>query len=196
MSRQEVRVHRLSIKYQNKLILSDFSTVLRYNEVTAVTGPSGSGKTSFLKALMGLVPYQGTIQGWDKADQAAVFQEHRLFDHFTAGENVKLITHDVSEETILRCFRDFELEEVVDQKVSQLSGGMQRRVAIVRALVSPAHFLCLDEPFKELDKALHQRCLDRLGPWLEGRTVVWVTHDASETARYAQKRLHIQEAFE
>lgn len=184
-----VIVERLTINYQNRRVLSDFSTELMYNKITAVRGPSGSGKTSFLRALMGLVEYQGSIEGWDRSNQAAVFQEHRLFEDFTAVDNVNLITN-ASQETILSCFRDFELEEVMDRRVFELSGGMKRRLAIVRALASPARFLCLDEPFKELDRDLYLRCLNRMGSWLEGRTTVWVTHDASEAALYAQKTLH------
>ena len=120
--------------------------------------PSGKGKTTLLNILLGLEPYdKGRIRGLEGRKKSAVFQEDRLCENLSSRANIRMIR----ERKISGC-REFskkmeeglealELKEWGNQPVRELSGGMKRRTAILRALLADWEILFMDEPFKGLD---------------------------------------------
>jgi phospholipid/cholesterol/gamma-HCH transport system ATP-binding protein len=154
-------------------ILKGISTTFEKGKTSLVIGQSGSGKTVFLKCLLGLFnPEQGTIaydgkiyselsddQKRDlRAEMGMVFQGSALFDSMTIAENVmfplRMFTKQSKSEMQDRVdfvLKRVNLEDAHNKKPSEASGGMQKRVAIARAIVNKPKYLFCDEPNSGLD---------------------------------------------
>jgi NitT/TauT family transport system ATP-binding protein len=102
-----------------------------------------------------------------------------------------VLDRKIPEETIRQHLSRIGLYDSLDQPVSQLSGGMKRRVAIVRALLADAELLLLDEPFKGLDEATKREVMDYFREQSAGRTSLVVTHDPVEAANLSQNVLQL-----
>lgn len=162
---------------------------------TSIMGPSGCGKSTLLNVISGLIPpddgeirRQGNTVEPGEFFYSYVFQEPRLLDWLTIGENIRfaLRAQEVPrEDQSGRIYRYLELvglEDKIDTYPQQLSGGMRQRVGIARALAVDPEILFMDEPFSSLDeftaKELRQDLLDI---WKEtGKTIIFVTHNSSE----------------
>ena len=136
-----------------------------------------------LRLLMGLLePDSGAILGVP-ARCAAVFQEDRLIEHASPRANVRIaLRRDFPAARIDEALSAVGLSDALDRPARELSGGMRRRVAIVRALLSDAPLILMDEPFKGLDAATRARTIRFARPRLAGRTAIVVTHDPDEPA--------------
>jgi len=163
----------VSIAFEGKTVLDGISFHLEKGETKAILGVAGSGKSTILKLSMGLIcPDNGHIYvlGDDVTQMreddlfelrrkiGMVFQESALFDSLTVRENVAfrlLEEGHVSEEEIEKPVREalsfVELENTVDKFPSELSGGMRRRVAIARAIITHPEILLYDSPTGGLD---------------------------------------------
>ncbi len=163
----------VSLAFDQKVVLDKISFQLDRGETKAIFGVAGSGKSTILKLAMGLLkPDSGRVHvlGADITDMSEedlftlrskigmVFQESALFDSLTVRENVAfrlLEEGDVSEADIEKRVREVlsfvELEKTVDLFPSELSGGMRRRVAIARAIISEPELLLYDSPTGGLD---------------------------------------------
>src|SRR5207237_4797560 len=163
----------VSIAFQGKQVLDGISFRLPRGETKAIFGVAGSGKSTILKMAIGLLkPDAGRIyllgeEVTQKPEEelfelrskvGIVFQESALFDSLTVRENVAfrlMEKHDLSEEEIERRVREalsfVELENTIDMFPSELSGGMRRRVAIARAIITQPEILLYDSPTGGLD---------------------------------------------
>lgn len=141
----------VSFAYGNEEILNNFSLKVNNGECVCLFGPSGSGKTTVLRLVAGLIQQDGgTIDV--KGEVAVVFQEDRLVPWLTLLDNLKLTTKEENQGKIEALLLEVGLIDSIHQKPSELSGGMKRRVAIVRAILSGGDILLLDEPFNGLDR--------------------------------------------
>ncbi|MDR1607079.1 MAG: ABC transporter ATP-binding protein [Deltaproteobacteria bacterium] len=146
-------------------ILTDFDLTLEPNSLTAVMGPSGCGKSVLINLLAGYeTPSQGSIflDGQlvvdPGPDRLVVFQETALFPWLTTFENVaygpkirgELKGADLKA-AVMELLRLVGLEDFRDKYPAQLSGGMQRRAELARALINEPKITLLDEPFRGLD---------------------------------------------
>lgn len=176
-----IQLKNICKSYGNKQVLRDFSAELQEGECTVIMGPSGCGKTTMLRILMGLEkPDKGFVEGIPKR-VSAVFQEDRLCKDFSAADNVAMVMErPVFREVIQRHLERIGLTGNFDQPIGQFSGGMKRRVAIVRAVLARGDLLILDEPFQGLDQATKKRVIEYLKEENQGRTVLVVTHDREE----------------
>ena len=131
-------------------VLRDVSLTVRQGETVCLMGPSGLGKTTLLRCVAGLErPESGSITGVPER-LGYVFQEDRLCGVFSAVANVRLATgRALPEAEILRHLEELGLAGSARRPVSQLSGGMRRRVAIARAVCAGPRLLLLDEAFKD-----------------------------------------------
>ena len=179
-----VKVVGLRKSYGNHQVLRDFSMEVEKGKVNCIMGKSGSGKTTLLRIMMGLERAdQGECQGIENLRRSAVFQEDRLCENLSILANIRLVCPEKTREQILREMREVDLNSSEDQLVSELSGGMKRRVAILRALLAPYDILFLDEPFRGLDKETEQKVIAYAKEKCKGRTVIFVTHKEEEAQR-------------
>jgi molybdate transport system ATP-binding protein len=176
---------------------------------TALFGPSGTGKTSIINMVAGLVkPDRGRIAldgevlfddtarvnvpAW-KRRIGTVFQEGRLFPHFTVKHNLDygrwMNGHAKDPKTFAHVVGLLDIGHLLDRRPGKLSGGERQRVAIGRALLARPRLLLLDEPLASLDSGRKQEIL----PYLErlrddaGVPIIYVSHDAIEVKRIATR---------
>lgn len=178
----DIEVKHLTKSFQDKLIFKDLNITFLEGRMNCLMGPSGSGKTTIINCLMGLTnPELGEITGIEGKQIAAVFQEDRLIEHFDAIKNVKLVCDkNITVELILEELKAVGLTEYESKPVRTYSGGMRRRVAIVRAMLAKSDLVILDEPFKGLDDKLKEQVIDYVKHRTAGKTVILVTHDRDE----------------
>ena len=168
-------------------VLSGFSMLVRPGETTAVMGASGCGKTTLLRIISGLLPADGGSVSGQGTRFSEVFQEDRLCGNLTAAANVRLVCGDHrTDDEIAAAFAAVGLTGCENRLTAELSGGMKRRVALVRALLAEGGAVLLDEPFKGLDEATKRKVMEFAREKLRGRTAVLVTHDRAEAEFMAE----------
>lgn len=181
-------------RYGDKVVLRDFSARFPGGECTCIMGPSGCGKTTLLRLILGLeTPDGGQILG-RSFPMAAVFQENRLFEDFSALSNVTAVCPRERRPEAARHLMALGLGESLHAPVRTLSGGMKRRVAVARAVLAPGEVLVLDEPFTGLDQDTKAAVLEYLKAHTKGRTLLLVTHDPAERDALAQHALDMTPA--
>lgn len=177
----DIRIEGISKAYQDKVVLRNFSAVFPAGAVTGMMAPSGRGKTTLLRILMGLEKADsGRIEGLAGLRISAVFQEDRLCQNLNPVANIRLVNPARSVQEVEKALTGVGLGGCLTQPVRELSGGMRRRVAILRALFAEYELLLLDEPFKGLDAETKKLVMADTCRRFQGRTVLLVTHDASE----------------
>ena len=170
------KVENLTVQYGGTAVLENFSAEFPDGGVTAVSGRSGCGKTTLLAVLLGLLrPVGGTVSGFRQP--SAVFQEDRLLPFLSAEKNIAVTagcTEAEAGEALLSV--GFDAADR-GKRAFELSGGMARRVAIVRAMLAPGDAVLLDEPFKGLDERTRAQVVRFVCENRRGHTMVVVTHD-------------------
>ena len=151
----ELKIRGISKSFDGRKVLRNVNAIFPAGSITCLLGPSGYGKTTLLRIVAGLEkPDTGSVEGVPE-EIGFVFQEDRLCEDFSAISNVRLVTgKSMPKEEIIRHLTEIGLGDSLDRPVHEYSGGMKRRVAIVRAVCYPAQLLILDEPFKGLDEKL------------------------------------------
>lgn len=148
-----------ALGYPGKTVFARLNWHLPQRGAIALMGPSGGGKTTLLRALAGLLPpLSGKLAGLENKKIAVLFQEDRLLPWLTAEKNVALAGG-------MAGARHWLAQMEIDapgQYPREMSGGMQRRTALARAMNYGGDLLLLDEPFKGLDEALRERIAGRI----------------------------------
>ena len=185
------------------LALSDVSISVADGEFMAIVGPSGCGKTSLLNIVAGLLPYEeGTVRIDGKrvqgpgVDRSVVFQHASLLPWRTIAGNVRygMEMQRRFDEATMRERADYFLKLVglsgfEKHYPSELSGGMQQRVNLARALASDPTVLLMDEPFAALDAQTREFMQSELLKiWAKARkTVLFITHQINEAVYLADR---------
>ncbi len=178
-------------------LFENFRLVIAPGSVVALTGPSGVGKSTLLRLVGGIDrDFVGsiTIDGRPASEAPPpgfVFQDPRLLPWFTALDNIRAMRAETTREAALAHLETVGLVDAAALYPHQLSGGMQRRVALARALSVNRGLLLLDEPFVSLDQTLMAEMEALLGEVLAqtGATALIVTHDEGQAERLAQRVL-------
>lgn len=166
-------VKHVEKSYGEQVVLSDMSAVYEAGNVYYLTSPSGSGKTTLFRLLCGLEkPDGGVIDSPGKFSM--VFQEDRLCEAYTAVQNVALVTKE--EHCAAEALQKLLPKEALSKPCSQLSGGMKRRVALVRAMEAESSVVLLDEPFTGMDAETKRVAETYIRERQRGRIVMIATH--------------------
>jgi NitT/TauT family transport system ATP-binding protein len=188
-------------------VLREINLSIRHSEVVGVLGPSGCGKTSLLQIIGGLIaPSSGACQ-WEPQllsrrgqDMSVVFQKPTLLPWLSVEENVflplTLCGQPIDDPVRARAnelLRLVRLHGFRGARPHELSGGMQMRVGLVRALITQPRLILMDEPFSALDEATRlDMCTEMLRlVSLAGASVVFVTHSIQEAAFVSNRVLQL-----
>lgn len=190
-----IRLECVSKSFGSVHVLDGLALDIHRGEFVALVGPSGCGKTTLLNLLSGYEqPTSGTLQR--SGSVRMIYQQSGLFPWRTAEENVRLgLRHLKDEREIKRQTRQLlalvGLEGFEAHYPHQLSGGMQQRVELARALAGESDLLLMDEPFSALDYITRLKMRGELARLLDERprTVVLVTHDIEEAVQLADRVL-------
>jgi thiamine transport system ATP-binding protein len=195
----------VTVRFGDRTVLDHVDLEVSTHEIVALLGPSGIGKSTFLRVVAGLlVPDSWAVRldGQDLTHTPAhrrhiglMFQDEQLFPHLSVAANVgfglRMQRHPATEIHA----RSEELLALVglagfgERRVTNLSGGEAKRVALARALAPRPAVLLLDEPLTGLDRELHDRLVADLADVLRNTatTAVLVTHDREEAAAIADR---------
>lgn len=179
-------------------LLGPVSFELSTAQTTAIVGPSGAGKTSLINAILGFLPYQGslTINGIERTalnlenwrEKISWVGQNPLLLHGSIRDNITLGKDNVSDDAIQTALQESFSAEFVEQHgldyaVSDRSGGLSvgqsQRLALARAMVQNGQFWLLDEPTASLDARSERLVMQGLAGQVEGKTTLMVTHQLS-----------------
>lgn len=184
---------------QGKQLLGPVSFHLAANKTTALVGPSGAGKTSLINAILGFLPYEGSLQvngvelnqcdlkQW--REQISWVGQNPLLLHGSIKENITLGNDDVSNNDINHALDDsFAMEFVhqhgLDYQISDRSGGLSvgqaQRLALARAMLQKGNFWLLDEPTASLDARSEKLVMTGIKNKTENRTSLMITHQLTQ----------------
>lgn len=189
----------VTMTFGRQTVFDHFNLTLLPGQVMGIQGPSGAGKSTLLKAAAGLIQPSGGRVTRPDGPIGYVFQEPRLIPCYTAMENICLALapcgykNSAARKTATQLLSDMGLESFENHYPGQLSGGMNQRVSIARALAVNPVLLLLDEPFTGLDPALKATVRDTLSRAVsdQGISVIHVTHDTDEFMPQTQALLSL-----
>ena len=214
-----LKVSNLSKVYGSKVksnALKDISFSIEYGEFVGIMGPSGSGKTTLLNLISTIdKPTSGKINLGDKephklkGDDLAlfrrrelgfVFQDYNLLDTLTIGENIVLpltlenVSVKEQDEKLKRVSKILGIEDLLDKRTFEVSGGQAQRTAIARALINNPSIVLADEPTGNLDSKAARNVMELLEKinTKEKVTTMMVTHDPV-AASYCNRILFIKD---
>lgn len=179
-----ISIKNVTKKYGDKTVFENFNLNIEEKKITVILGESGSGKTTLLNMLAGITDFDGEISGAGKVSM--VFQRDRLVSHLTVKENILLVNETADVAALLE---SVNLQGAENLYPKDLSAGMARRVAIIRAFAHDAPFSLMDEPLVNLDLSLKFSIMKEIRALREntGKTVLMVTHDVKEAATIADR---------
>lgn len=195
--------------------LDEVSISFRANEFASILGPSGSGKTTLLNVIGGLDHYDSgdliinetstkkyTDRDWDTYRNhrvGFVFQSYNLINHQSVLSNVELaltlsgVSKTERRKRAKEALQKVGLEQHINKKPSQLSGGQMQRVAIARALVNDPEILLADEPTGALDSETSNQVMDILKEVAKDRLVIMVTHNPELAEQYSTRIVKLKD---
>ena len=200
-----LEVRDVTVRFADRVVLADTSLTVADGEVVALLGPSGSGKSTLLRVISGLLVPDGgdilvdgvviTALPTHRRSIGFVFQDEQLFPHRSVAANVEFGLRMSGWTKPRRTERRNELLALVgldgfaDRRVTDLSGGEAKRVALARTLAPSPRIVLLDEPLTGLDRDLHDQLAAEVAKLLRatGTTALVVTHDRDEAAVIADR---------
>lgn len=208
-----IAINNVSFSYDNKPILSNFSTQIEKGSFVCVVGESGSGKSTLLRLMNGLLePEQGTIKINNtllskenhiemRRKMGYVLQENSLFPHFTVYQNmcyclqIQQKNRQYCQQRINELLPLANLQaDLLDKFPDELSGGQKQRVGIIRAIAHQPEIVLMDEPFSALDsetRTMLQDLVKDIHTKLK-TTFVMVTHSLSEAQKLGTSILEMK----
>jgi thiamine transport system ATP-binding protein len=204
-----LELRAITVSFDGDVVLDGVSLSVGAGDVVALLGPSGSGKSTLLRAVAGIIaPDSGRIvvHGVDVTELPThrrgvgmVFQDNQLFPHLSVLDNVAFgpkmagVSRAERAERASRWLRRVGLAGFDDRRVTDLSGGEAKRVALARTLAAEPSIVLLDEPLTGLDRELHDRLAVDLAAVLRdaNATALLVTHDHDEAATIADRTVQL-----
>ncbi len=172
-----IELKNINFSYGNQQILKNFNLIVNDGECVHLSGISGSGKTTVAKLILRLLePHSGSVAAPKKI--SCVFQEDRLVENVSVISNIRMPLKNHQYSIADELLKKANLSSIAKKRVNELSGGMKRRIAIIRAIAYGGDALILDEAFTGIDyenkiviaDMIKQEFLDK------GKPVLMITH--------------------
>ena len=196
-------------------VLKDVSIKFRENEFVSILGQSGSGKTTLLNLIGGLDRYDtGDIiingkstkhfkdKDWDAYRNNSIgfiFQSYNLINHISILDNVEMgmtlsgVSKKIRKERAIEVLKKVGLEEHINKKPNQLSGGQMQRVAIARALANDPDIILADEPTGALDSKTSKSIMNLIKEISKDKLVIMVTHNEEIALEYSSRIIKLND---
>ncbi len=189
-----IKIKNLSKKFDDKNIFNNLNLSFDKSELVAIIGKSGCGKSTLLNIIGLLESYDGNLEilgknnpNLNKKDGREllkneigfIFQNFALIDNLTVSQNLKLVSkYNNSDLSFEDALKKTDTLDLIDKKVSQLSGGEQQRVAISRLILKNPQIILADEPTGSLDEENRDKILALMRNFVDnGKLVIIVTHE-------------------
>ncbi len=195
-----IKVQNLTKEFDGKKVLDNISFSVEEGEILSIVGFSGSGKSTILKLLCGLLQPDSGVINIEAGDVAMVFQYSALFDSLNVFDNISFALQERKEfkgkytkeqikQIVAKSLNTVGLSGIEDKYPHELSGGMQKRVSLARAIVTQPQFILYDEPTAGLDpvaSTVIENYILRLRSETKATSIV-VTHQMSTITRCSDK---------
>lgn len=192
----------VSVEYGRHKALDNLSLEIREGELVGVIGPNGAGKTSFIKALCGRIAVKGDLtisdtklrRGTDRRQHIALVpQDIGLYGHLTAKENLSVMGRLLGlkdKAAVAQALESVEMTPHAKTRVTDMSGGMKRRINVAAAIMTDPKLVIFDEPTAGVD-APARDTVHRLARKLadEGKAVILITHELEQAEALCDKVL-------
>ncbi len=192
-------VKNLTVKYGHHLILDNLSFTILEKSITAIIGPNGSGKTTLLKAMLDLIPFQGTVRilgtslRQARSDIGYVPQRFSFDTSFpiTVTEYLTLAQKKKNQSAIDTQLEEVDMRDRSQQLLGELSGGQLQRVLVAKALLNQPRILFLDEPAAGIDIGGERNFYELIQHLNQthGVTILVVSHEIDIVYKYATQVL-------
>ncbi|OOC43505.1 ABC transporter ATP-binding protein [Thermosipho sp. 1074] len=183
-----LKIENLNKSFGSLKVLENIEFKIKRGEKITFLGPSGCGKTTLLRIIAGLEKYSGKVKKSFKKI-GYIFQEPRLIPWKTVYENLKFVGKD--DRKIKEVLISLDLFQFKDYYPAKLSGGMNQRINLARALIVEPEILLLDEPFSSLDIHIKWKLINDINAQIKNRkiTTILVTHDIKEAISLSDRIL-------
>lgn len=190
-----VVISNVSKAFGEHQVLKDLSVTFSDDHIYCLMGPSGMGKTTLLRIIMELeTKDEGMIEGVSVKDISVMFQENRLCEVLTPVENVALVCDKhIPRENVRAKLEKILPKECLSQPVSELSGGMKRRVALARAMAYPGSFIIMDEPFTGLDVNTKKEVINYILNERNNRIMLISTHSEEDVLLLGAYKVRLED---
>lgn len=204
-----IKMNHLGVRFGEQMILEDVNMHIHCGTLTAVIGRNGAGKTTLIRAILDDIPHEGSIDFRDtengrmrklkigyvpqslNIEKRTPLSVYDLIASYQGRAPIFLYKKKRLYEEIKEVLRIFEVEELIDRQVCNLSGGQLQRVLLSMAIMDEPNLLLLDEPVSGIDQngmELFYRTMDYLKKNFD-LAIVLISHDLDYVARYADKVL-------
>ncbi|SHO53914.1 ATP-binding cassette domain-containing protein [Anaerocolumna xylanovorans] len=169
-----VIINQVRVRYGNQLALSiDTPLSFKAGDRIGIIGSNGAGKSTFVKTILGLTNYQGSIATDLKPEEMAVHMQHNHYSNAMAVKHImeSILNTKIKKNEILQdLISFFDFEECLHKKYSALSGGQKQRLTIILVLVQDAPLVFFDEVTSGLDFETRQKLMSKLVEWYRNKT--------------------------
>ncbi len=193
-----VEIRDLTVKYNDHMILNHLNFWVNSGEIVAIIGPNGSGKTTLLKAILGLIPHQGTVTIFGRPARFALNDIGYVPQRLDFDRTFPLTVEEFLDftKTPNEPWRKEVIEEVgvnafLDKRLGELSGGQMQRLLIARALMKEPRLLMLDEATSGVDMAAEMTFFELIEHIndVHNVTVMLISHEVQMVYKFATQIL-------
>lgn len=190
-----MEIRNLTKSFDGKKVLDNFNIVFDDEKKYCLMAPSGTGKTTFLRILMGLeTPDSGTAAGLGGKRISTVFQEERLLEGYSAQQNLQFVTgNQYTIQELTDFLKRLLPEDELSKPVCEFSGGMRRRVEILRAILAPSDLILMDEPFSGLDYETKCAAIEMIKEYAAGKLLIIATHSEEDAGLLGAEIVRLDE---
>ncbi|MGL5647611.1 MAG: ABC transporter ATP-binding protein [Clostridium sp.] len=212
-----LEIKNLSCGYDGNDVIHNVSFNVRKGETISIIGPNGCGKSTILKAIAGIIEYEGivnienedrkNIKRKDLAKKIALMSQNaEIFFEYTVYEAVALGRYpymkdmfssytEKDNEIILNSLKEVGILDIKDRNIKELSGGQLQRVYLARAFTQEPEIILLDEPTNHLDLKCQIEILTYINKWArkKNKIVIGVLHDLNLVSMFSEKVILIEE---